>query len=88
LLITIFNCLPVYELDIDEWIKNVDQVTRIYFQGLGHHPSELRREGFVSAPDYIFIRNDGWSMGCYEAELEEAYSLWAQEWVAVYKRSY
>jgi hypothetical protein len=86
-MVTVFDCLPIFELDIDEWREQFDKTTRIYHNGFGRAPSESLMKG-LPLPDYIFVRNDGWSMGCFEAELDEAYKLWEREWVAVYKRGY
>ena len=33
--------------------------------------------------EIIFIRDDGWTLGCHRTKLSNAYPLWKDEWVAV-----
>lgn len=33
-------------------------------------------------PHFIFFRKDGWSLGCYDHNKEEAFGMWKDEWFA------
>lgn len=49
-------------------------------KGVGNITS-LDVDIFLSAP-IIFIREDGWTLGCHKAARNEAFELWKEEWVA------
>ena len=34
--------------------------------------------------DLIFVRNDGWSLGCPGRLEQAAYDLWKDEWILIY----
>lgn len=34
-------------------------------------------------PDFIFIRDDGWSLGAIEEFRDAAHELWKDQWIAV-----
>jgi len=36
---------------------------------------------FLAAP-FIFIREDGWTLGVHKADRKSAYKIWKSEWVA------
>lgn len=40
----------------------------------------------IRVPDYIFIRDDGWSVGCTKDLIHATYSTWPDRWIGFLKR--
>lgn len=57
---------------------------RVIINGKGDavSPEHARRE-FGIAPEVIFVRNDGWSLGAPRRFSDLALRMWQKDWVAV-----
>jgi hypothetical protein len=50
--------------------------------------NQLSRAGlFLGDMDYIFVRNDGWSIACSKAAYHSCHNLWKEEWETVYEKN-
>lgn len=45
-------------------------------------PFEYAKE-FGIEVELVFIRNDGWTLGCHRTHQPVAYRMWADEWIAI-----
>ena len=61
--------------------KGCDRVT-ITWQG-DAVPYQQAIEQYNIDVEIIFIREDGWTLGCHRSMLTNAYNSWKDEWIAV-----
>jgi hypothetical protein len=47
----------------------------------GLTPAEAKKRGITW--DIIYIRNDGWSIGCQMKDAKATVKLWYEDWIAV-----
>lgn len=67
---------------VEQTVKNGPTRVVINLSGEATTPERAERDYQVK-PDIIYIRNDGWSLGC-PAYLDNVTSnMWKDEWVAV-----
>lgn len=48
--------------------------------GIGYSPARVPDE-VMRTMNKIFVRDDGWSLGCTPASEAEAYTMWRDRWV-------
>jgi hypothetical protein len=46
-------------------------------------PFKYAVEEFRITVELVFIRNDGWTLGCHRAHQSVAYQMWQDEWIAM-----
>jgi hypothetical protein len=49
-------------------------------------PSQRAREQYGIFPDIVFIRHDGWSLGCPHFYEKAGYQLWKNEWIGYIRK--
>jgi len=75
-------------LSIDDLVNKVAKngPSRVYARcgcGCGELVGRSPSEQGCPAPDVIFIRNDGWSLGAPTEFIAEAEQMWKDSWAAV-----
>lgn len=54
--------------------------------GIGYSPARVSEE-VMRTMNKIFVRDDGWSLGCTPASEQEAYTMWKDRWVGFIENS-
>jgi hypothetical protein len=78
-----FQGVPIQPLTGGDWTYKLGMMTRLWHNDYGHSLLEVVNL-CLPMPDYILTRKDGWSLGCYSKDLDEAFSLWPNDWDAIY----
>lgn len=81
------NSLPILKLNEEEWMQAYGQMKRLYHKGYGHSVVEILQKN-LKMPDYILVRDDEWTLGCYKEEFDEAYKIWEKDWVHILAPAY
>ena len=58
--------------------KHPDRI--LLSDGIGYSPTRVP-DDIRRTMNRIFVRDDGWSLGCTPASEEEAYNMWKDRWV-------
>lgn len=65
----------------------LQSATRFYTKGIGVALNQMSRHQITfDDMDYVFVRNDNWSVACGQSDYHEVHKLWAGDWKAIYKR--
>lgn len=75
-------------IDVDQLFDQLRRrgPTRVYCgDQIAKSPARAKREHNASW-SIVFVRNDGWSIGCDEQFASETHDLWGDDWVAALRR--
>ncbi len=71
---------------VDTAMRNIGQygADRVITSSRGTSvPYSYAVDEFKIDVEMVFIRNDGWTLGCHRTHQSVAYGLWKEEWIAI-----
>jgi hypothetical protein len=77
---------PEEQKAIDKALHNIGQygTDRVLTSPRGTSvPFKYAVEEFGIPVELVFIRNDGWTLGCHRTHQSVAYQMWQDEWIAM-----
>ena len=74
--------IPIFTTDRAGFEIAFNNMNRIWFEGESM-PSSRAFARMAPFPDLIFIRDDGWSIGCLERDIVIVFSLWKEKWTHI-----
>ena len=80
-----YKNIAIFQLSEEDWLQKLSGMTRLWHDDYGYCAIEIVRKS-MRIPDYILVRDDGWSMGCYKEEFDKAFKVWEKDWVAIYEQ--